>query len=115
VELIKDHEIFKGGKKKKQAHVEHQLMTLLCFLGTEGNGMSNQKGRSLFHIGKGTVGIYKDRVVKAIIDCLYQKMLNGLIQKSEGLLLNGSGKETSACPTASLSLMEHVCPWLFSP
>jgi hypothetical protein len=75
VELIKDHEIFIGGGKKKQAPVEHQLMTLLCFLGTEGNGMSNQKGQSLFRVGKGTIGVYKDRVVKAIIDCLYQKFV----------------------------------------
>jgi hypothetical protein len=75
VELIKDHEIFKGRGKKKQAPVEHQLMTLLCFLGMEGSRMSNRKGRSLFRAGKGTIGIYKDRVVKAIIDCLYQKFI----------------------------------------
>ncbi len=34
VGLIKDHPVFKGGRKK-QAPVEHQLMTLLCFLGTD--------------------------------------------------------------------------------
>jgi hypothetical protein len=71
VGLIRDHPVFKGGRKK-QAPVEHQLMTLLCFLGTEGNGMSNRKGRSVFRLGKGTVGIYKDRVVKAILECLYE-------------------------------------------
>ena len=71
VDLIKDHRVFKGGPRRQQAPVEHQLMTLLCFLGTEGNGMSNRKGRSLFRVSKGTVGVYKDRVVKAILDCLF--------------------------------------------
>jgi hypothetical protein len=71
VGLIKDHPVFKGGRKK-QAPVEHQLMTLLCFLGTEGSGMSNRRGRSVFRLGKGTVSNYKDRVVKAILECLYE-------------------------------------------
>ena len=47
-------------------------MTLLCFLGTEGNGMSDRKGRSVFRLGKGTVTLYKDRVVQAILDCLLE-------------------------------------------
>ncbi len=47
VDLIKDHKVFQS-KKKQQAPVEHQLMTLLCFLGTEGNGMSDRRGRSVF-------------------------------------------------------------------
>ena len=51
VGLIKDHQVFKGGRRK-QAPVEHQLMTLLCFLGTEGTGMSNRRGRSVFRLGK---------------------------------------------------------------
>jgi hypothetical protein len=42
VGLIKDHCIFKRGNRK-QASVEHQLMMLLCFIGTEGNDMSNKK------------------------------------------------------------------------
>jgi hypothetical protein len=55
VALIDFHPVFQSSKKK-QAPVEHQLMTLLCFLGTtEGNGMSDQKGRSLFRAGKGTL------------------------------------------------------------
>jgi hypothetical protein len=71
VELIKDHPVFQS-KRKKQAPVEHQLMILLCFLGTEGNGMSDRKGRSLFRMGKGTLRKYKDRVVEAILDCLFE-------------------------------------------
>jgi hypothetical protein len=46
-------------------------MTLLCFLGMEGNGMSNRKGRSVFRVSNGTLGVYRDRAVKAILDCLY--------------------------------------------
>jgi hypothetical protein len=44
----------------------------LCFLGTEGNGMSDRKSRSWFRLGKGTVRLYKDRVVQAILDCLFE-------------------------------------------
>jgi hypothetical protein len=44
----------------------------LCFLGTEENGMNNQKGCSVFRVGKGTLWVYKDRVVNAIIGCLYK-------------------------------------------
>jgi hypothetical protein len=43
VGLIEGHPVFES-QTRKQAPVAHQLMTLLCFLGTEGNGMSNQKG-----------------------------------------------------------------------
>jgi hypothetical protein len=71
VDLIKDHEVFES-KKKQQAPVEHQLMTLLCFLGVEGNGMSDRKGRSVFRAGKGTLRIYKERCIEAILDCLYE-------------------------------------------
>ncbi len=71
VDLIKDHAVFRS-KWRRQAPVEHQLMTLLCFLGTEGNGMSDRRGRSVFRLGKGTVTLYKDRVVQAILDCLLE-------------------------------------------
>ena len=54
VALIKHHPVFQS-TKRKQAPVEHQLMTLLCFLGTEGNGMSDRKGHSVFRAGKGTL------------------------------------------------------------
>jgi hypothetical protein len=52
-------------------------MTLLYFLGMEGNAMSNWKGRSLFHAGKGMIRRYKDRVlqVQAILDCLYNSYI----------------------------------------
>jgi hypothetical protein len=62
VDLIKDHDVFKS-PRKPMAPVAHQLMTLLCFLGMEGNGMSNRKARSVFRAGKGTYSLYKDRVV----------------------------------------------------
>jgi hypothetical protein len=71
VDLIKEHKVFQS-KKKQQAPVEHQLMALLCFLGVEGNGMSDRKGRSVFRTGKGTLRIYKERCVEAILDCLYE-------------------------------------------
>jgi hypothetical protein len=68
--MIKNHDIFKS-PRKMQAPVGHQLMMLLCFLGMEGNGMNDGKGRSVFCASKGTIRCYKDRVVQAILDCLY--------------------------------------------
>jgi hypothetical protein len=38
VDLIKYHRVFHSNKRR-QAPVEHELMTLLCFLGREGKGM----------------------------------------------------------------------------
>jgi hypothetical protein len=71
VDLIKDHTVFQS-KWRRQAPVEHQLMTLLCFLGTEGNGMGDRRGRSVFRLGKGTVTLCQDRVIQAILDCLFE-------------------------------------------
>jgi hypothetical protein len=74
VGLIKDHPVFqRGGRGRKQAPVEHQLMTFLCFVGTEGNGMSDRRARGVFRLGKGTVTVYKDRVVKAINACMFEE------------------------------------------
>ena len=74
VGLIKDHPVFQqGGRGRKQAPVEHQLMTFLCFVGTEGNGMSDRRARGVFRLGKGTVTVYKDRVVKAINACMFEE------------------------------------------
>jgi hypothetical protein len=46
--------------------VSYQLLCLLRFLGTEGDGSSNSGLRSLYKKGKGTFELFKDRVVKAI-------------------------------------------------
>jgi hypothetical protein len=64
--------------------VEHQLLALLCFLGTNGTGMSGRNGCSVFRVGKGTLQRYKDRVVPAFLDYVSRKTLsNGLIQIEE--------------------------------
>ena len=45
---IKDHPIFNDPKaKKKQVSSQYQLLVLLKYLGTEGDGMSNQKARAI--------------------------------------------------------------------
>ncbi len=78
VALIKDHEIFKhkeGKSGRKQAPVEHQLMVLLSYLGTEGSGASNDQLRQIFSVGSGTTQLYRDRCVIAIRSCLRQKAI----------------------------------------
>ena len=43
-------------------------MVLLKFLGTEGTGGSNANLRSVFGIGEGTVNLYRDCVVQALLN-----------------------------------------------
>ena len=58
--------MFKQGRK--QFPSKYQLLFLLQYIGTEGNGMSNRRSRNTFPNGKGTCENVKDRVVDAIID-----------------------------------------------
>lgn len=67
VGLIKDHEVFKRGRRgPKQMPPEYQLMVFLKYIGTEGAGSSNPDLRNTFRVGRGTIDVYKKRVVKAI-------------------------------------------------
>jgi hypothetical protein len=67
VGLIKDHVVFKRGSRgRPQAAPEYQLMVFLKYIGTEGGGSSNPDLRNTFRMGRGTVDLYKKRVVKAI-------------------------------------------------
>ena len=43
-------------------------MVLLEFLGTKGSGGSNANLRSVFGIGEGTVNLYRDWVVQALLN-----------------------------------------------
>ena len=44
-DLIKDHRVFQNSRSQgnKQIPVKHQLLVLLSFLRTEGNGKSNRR------------------------------------------------------------------------
>ena len=58
---IKDHNIFNnGGAKKKQVSSKYQLLIFLKFLGTEGDGMSNQKATAIFPSSTGAFEVIKD-------------------------------------------------------
>ena len=65
VDKIKDHPVFYS-KTNKQTPVEHQLMTWLKFVGTEGSGASNHNQRNTFGIGYGTGSSFRRRVTKSI-------------------------------------------------
>jgi hypothetical protein len=66
VELIKDHDVFKGDINRKQAPVEHQLLVLLMYLGTSASGASNARLRGFFGVGSGTIELYRNRCITAI-------------------------------------------------
>ena len=57
--LIKGHRLFTNeGKCRKQMPSEYQLMVLLAFLRTEGDGMSDKRARSMFRISTGSAKDY---------------------------------------------------------
>ena len=73
-DMIKDHKGFQQHKNgRNQFSSKYQLLFLLQYIGTEGNGMSNRRSRNTFPNGKGTCENMKDRVVDAIIDCCDEK------------------------------------------
>jgi len=53
-EKIKDHNVFKYKRGRKQIDPKHQLMVLLQYLGTEGSGANDPKQRAYFRIGRGS-------------------------------------------------------------
>lgn len=67
-EMIEDHPVFKRGRRgRRQRPVKHQLMTLLHFLGKEGE--TNLSQRNTLKIGAGSAEKYRERVVKALCHC----------------------------------------------
>ena len=69
--LIQMHQVFERKRfGRQQLPSEYQLMILLSYLRTEGNGMTNVRGRAYFGIGRGTMQKYRERSVVAILDSL---------------------------------------------
>ena len=67
---IKDHPVFnQPSRGRPQFSSKYQLLFLLQYIGTEGQGMSNRRARNTFPNGSGTCESMKDRVCTAIIDC----------------------------------------------
>ena len=64
---IKDDEVFTNNRNKQQANSKYQLLVLLKYLGTKGDGMSNQKARAILPSSAGLFDIMKERVITAII------------------------------------------------
>jgi len=67
LELIKNHPIFQSKGKRKQAPPEYQLLVLLKYLGTNGNGANAISIANHFGIGVGTVRDYRKRAAKALL------------------------------------------------
>ncbi len=54
-EIIKDDDVFMNKRGPKQLDPMYQLMVLLDYLRTDGNGANNAKQRAYFHKGNGTM------------------------------------------------------------
>jgi DDE superfamily endonuclease len=67
--LIKNHPVFLSSSKtgRPQASPATQLMILLKYLGTGGSGNSNPDLRDVFIVGRGTVQLYRDRAMTAVL------------------------------------------------
>jgi DDE superfamily endonuclease len=71
VSKIKDHPVFKRGKRGfAQVSVKHQLMTLLHYLSSPGSSASGNRTRNHFLMSYGSKDKYIQRCVKAIRGCL---------------------------------------------
>ncbi|KAF9367575.1 hypothetical protein BGX21_007257, partial [Mortierella sp. AD011] len=68
VERIQNHPVFSNNAFYKQAHPAWQLAVALARLGSNGNGASVARMRTIFGIGAGTVTLYVMRVIKALTD-----------------------------------------------
>ena len=67
VEKIKDHPVFHHDNPKKQAPPANELLVLLKYLGTSGNGCRDINLADHFEIGQGTVYLFIKRALKTII------------------------------------------------
>ena len=65
--VICDHPLFKTQKRGQGINSKYQLLVLLKFLGTEGDGMSNSKATAVFPSSSGSIDDIKERVITAII------------------------------------------------
>ena len=74
VMLIQDDEIFQSNNNNRQAPPAHQLLVLLKYLGTSCSGSNNPSLRNHFKIGRGTVQLYRNRALHAVLQ-LHHEMI----------------------------------------
>jgi hypothetical protein len=102
--LIKNNAVFKRGSRgPAQAKSEYQLMVLLAYMRTEGNGMCNEAARNVFFTGSGTIQDMKDRVANAI----YADVLEDAVfwpDEEERKVINLSFLEDFGIPNVSAIL-----------
>jgi hypothetical protein len=65
--LIHDHPVFHNNSNNQQRPVYQQLMVALYHFGSDGAGGARDKVALPFAIGKGTVFLYTERVITAIL------------------------------------------------
>ena len=113
--LIKDHDIFKRGTRAPpQAKSEYQLMVLLAYMRTEGNGMCNESARNLFLTGSGTVEKMRQRVVLAI----QEKLLDATVfwpDKKERKVISQAFLDDFEIPNVTAILDSTLLGIAFTP
>jgi len=67
VDRIENNPVFSNRSANKQAEVEVQLILCLQRFGCEGNGASIGSNSRMLGIGEGTVGLYTNRIMKALL------------------------------------------------
>ena len=66
--LLHDHPVFHNNSMNPQRPVWQQLMVALYHFGSDGSGGASEKISIKFGIGKGTVYLYTQRVITAILE-----------------------------------------------
>ncbi|EGZ19437.1 hypothetical protein PHYSODRAFT_298000 [Phytophthora sojae] len=79
---IKDHRVFQNISDHPQAPIWLQLAVALDRLGTNGNGSSLGRTTKIWGVGTGTLDLFTDRVVIALID-MSDEYIKRPIQTSE--------------------------------
>lgn len=70
VNLIKDHPVFQRSSDARGPHAKpasHQLLVLLKYYGSEGNGASSRALSNFFGVGTGTIDEYRNNALVALL------------------------------------------------
>ena len=67
LDLIKENPIFHNQSQNFQRDPSVQLAVALCRLGSNGNGAASRRLQNLFSVGYGTISLYTQRVITAIL------------------------------------------------
>ena len=117
LEQIKDHPVFTNNSACPQTAPAWQLAVALCRLGSNGTGTGVRKMQTIFGIGIGTVGLFTNRVITALLavkhrwvawpDAERRREIGGVMRQEGFLVVLGSSMGQRSRYPRSQGLMER--------